>query len=286
MAMLGSRDDFRWTFVGESLGRALRQSLDANQRDARRVEELQAQVQSLERAQARTDSRVDALAAGHPIVVRTEREEDELEAMRIQIMEMDARFTRTLADLRNSLQVLYDGAVQIPSELQAEGVIRSMTRMFGNPCGRGKLEVTCLEAVDSDLANSPMGIIEFDSDAAFQSADIPDQWVQYDFKDRMVSIVKYSLRSSVRDTGRKEHLKSWVLEVSRDGSDRSWELCDGVLDDRRLDGMGRRATYTVARVCTGRFVRLKQTGVNHEGNRKLCLSGFEIYGTVDPPYEG
>lgn len=81
-----------------------------------------------------------------------------------------------------------------------------------------------------------------------------------------------------------EHLKSWVLEGSNDDSE--WHQLDRKDDneDLRHPGlkyMGRgQASFAVTEHGEYRFVRLRQTGENHEGNDVFSVRMMEFFGTL------
>ena len=106
----------------------------------------------------------------------------------------------------------------------------------------------------------------------------PEQgpWICYEFKDRLVRPTSYSLRS-----GMASHLKSWVIEVSNDGTENSWTEIDRRDDNFDLNEEFVTANFKISRVPMSafRFLRLRMTGVNHWAGNILVLNALEIFGS-------
>ena len=99
--------------------------------------------------------------------------------------------------------------------------------------------------------------------------------LRLDFKGRSIIVTSYSIRSR----GDKAP-QSWVVEVSNDGDERSWEVADCRENNSDLnDNHAHNFAISPRLRESFRFVRLRQTGKNHKGNDDLCLSALEIFGT-------
>ena len=90
----------------------------------------------------------------------------------------------------------------------------------------------------------------------------------------------YSIRSNGGGTG-FNHPKSWVLEVSNDGSDGSWAVVDSRKSNSDMNDQ-----FAIANSMSGafRFVRLRQTGKNHKGNNHLDICALELFGACLVPW--
>ena len=75
---------------------------------------------------------------------------------------------------------------------------------------------------------------------------------------------------------------SWVLEVSNDGSDGSWEVVDRRENNFDLDGSHLTRNFALGTRPSGafRFVRLRQTGKNHAGYDYLSICALELFGAL------
>ena len=104
-----------------------------------------------------------------------------------------------------------------------------------------------------------------------------DSWVQFNFKTQGVYLKSYSLKS---DGYGNEHLCSWVIEGSNDGSE--WKVIDS-RDTKDLDGHYFVKTFKCNQENKEfyRYLRLRQTGKNSAGNDKLELSQIEFFGLLE-----
>jgi hypothetical protein len=74
------------------------------------------------------------------------------------------------------------------------------------------------------------------------------------------------------------HLKSWVLDGSMDGlrwTELARETNNGDLNERLLIH-----TFSISTSIECRFIRLRQTGMNHANNDVLILYHFDVFGTL------
>ena len=75
---------------------------------------------------------------------------------------------------------------------------------------------------------------------------------------------------------------SWVLEVSNDGSEGSWEVVDRRENNSDLNGEHLTRNFAVGTRPSGafRFVRLRLTGKNHFGDDRLYICALELFGAL------
>jgi hypothetical protein len=104
-----------------------------------------------------------------------------------------------------------------------------------------------------------------------------NNWVCYDFKERMVVPTHYTIRShdGVPDYS---HLKSWVVETSADGE--SWREVAREENSEQLNSSRFTGTFAVAGGGESRFIRLVNIGKNHYGDDQLRISAWEIFGAL------
>ena len=159
-----------------------------------------------------------------------------------------------------------------------EGVIAHLTRECGgNVHEKGVVEVT---GSSSFLG---YGHARFAADlgtgSSFISSDEPNSWIRYDFKERRLAPTSYSIRA-----GNGSFPSSWVLEVSNDGIEGSWEVVGRRENNHDLKGKGVTWNFAITAPPRGgfRFVRLRQTGKNHGGTDCLCVNSLELFGTLSP----
>ena len=157
------------------------------------------------------------------------------------------------------------------------GIIAHLTRECGgNVHEKGVVEVTA----SSRLLGEAKNAVDLGTRTEFSSKDQPNSWIRYDFKGQSVAPTSYSIRSHDGPS----YPKSWVLEVSNDGSDNSWKVVD-----RREDNFDLKAVYVTRHFAISdppsegfRFLRLRVTGKNHNRSDALWLTSLELFGTLSP----
>ena len=159
------------------------------------------------------------------------------------------------------------------------GIIAHLTRECGgNVHKQGLVKVTA----SSVCCGQPENVVDLTSNSHFHSKGSPTpSWICFDFNERRVALTSYSIRS--RDYGPGyEHPKSWVLEVSNDGSESSWKVVDSRENNSDLNDRLVTRHFALSAPQSGafRFVRLRQTGKNHCGDDELQLSALELFGAL------
>ena len=127
----------------------------------------------------------------------------------------------------------------------------------------------------------PEDAVDLKADSSFCSKDSPNSWICYDFKGRRVIPTSYLIRSCWGRPG-DHHPKSWVLEVSNDGSEGSWKAVDSREDNNDLNDEHVTRNFSLGTPPSGafRFVRLRQTGENHWGSDILAICALELFGVL------
>ena len=155
-----------------------------------------------------------------------------------------------------------------------DGIIAYLTRECGgNVHNKGIITVT---GTATDYG--PRNAVDFGTDSVYESTCKPNSWICYNFKDRRLLPTSYSLKSYGYGPG-GDHPKSWVIEVSNDGS--LWTEIDR-RDNNDLNDKSVTVNFKISDVPSAsfRFFRLRQTEKNHRGNDYLFLSALEIFGTL------
>jgi predicted nucleic acid-binding Zn-ribbon protein len=113
-----------------------------------------------------------------------------------------------------------------------EGIIASLTRQCGgNVHEKGVVEV--LASSDSDH-ESPRNIADLKGENEYWSENSPNSWIGYDFKNRLVQIRSYTLRSYWNGMVGGANPRSWVIESSN--NKRRWIKIDERDDNNDLNG--------------------------------------------------
>jgi hypothetical protein len=172
-----------------------------------------------------------------------------------------------------------------------EGIIAHLTKECGgNVHDYGIVEVT--SGSFEYTTRRPNGcrpaqcVADLEVDSTFYSAyrrrneEIPhtrNNWICYDFKDRVIVPSHYAIRSYVGDKG-SNHLKSWIIETSTDAQE--WTEVDRQEDNDELNGIYLTGTFALSQCAPCRFIRLVNIGKNHFGYDSIMISAWEIFGTL------
>lgn len=135
--------------------------------------------------------------------------------------------------------------------------------------------------VDSTNCNN------YENDNYYFSNDEDNVFVLFDFKDKLIQLNNYSIRSHC-DGKNCGHLRNWAVEASKDGE--KWEEIDNRSDDSSLNEPNTTSTFNVKKGNNKfyRFIRLRQTGYSwydypnynsyHQGFRFI-----ELFGKLQEP---
>jgi hypothetical protein len=141
-------------------------------------------------------------------------------------------------------------------------------------------------AYDNRAENAAKNAADLETDSDFCSAyrsykeDIPhtrNNWICYNFKKRRIVPTHYTIRTNFLGLC-WSHLKSWLVETSKDG--KSWREVAREENNKQLNGRWFAGTFAVAGGGECRFIRLVNIGRNHYRNDFLCISAWEIFGSL------
>ena len=156
---------------------------------------------------------------------------------------------------------------QVPPPLFApklDGIIAHLTReCCGNVHQKGIVYVMGMGLVQEN----PVDLMTY--------SEYKTPWICYDFIDRRVIPRSYSVRSHERN-----HLKSWVIEVSNDGY--SWTEIERRENNNDLNDRFALSNFKISHIPrkSFRFFRLRQTAESHFGWYSFTISALEIFGTL------
>jgi hypothetical protein len=139
----------------------------------------------------------------------------------------------------------------------------------GNVSDRDIISVSASSVYSSNQAKNAA---DLQSTNCFHSTNNPNQWLCYDFKDRRVQPTHYSIHAYSSNY----FLRSWIIEGSLNNSE--WISLDERTNNTEADSSHPIVTFTISRSMKCRFIRLRQTGVNQNGNHYLILFAFEVFG--------
>jgi hypothetical protein len=134
--------------------------------------------------------------------------------------------------------------------------------------------------VNGDATYAAKNVVDLRTDSYFYSANESNQSIGYDFREMMRIIpTHYSVRSYPGGPN-GHHLRSWVVEVSKDGE--GWEVVDRRTDCRYLNDTSAVQCFVIQSPpqTENRYIRLRQTGVNWVNYHHIIICGFEVFGQL------
>jgi hypothetical protein len=146
----------------------------------------------------------------------------------------------------------------------------------GNVHEKDVVVVSC----SSTGRNQCWSVVNSDWNDYWYTQSSPNSWIQFDFKDRFVSLTHYTLKSDGYTT---HHLLQWTLQGSIDGN--SWTDLDR-RNTQELNGNYVTKIFPCAEFESSstphfyRYIRLTQTGKDSYGSDNLMLAGFECFGSI------
>ena len=156
-----------------------------------------------------------------------------------------------------------------------DGIIAHLTRECGgNVHDKGIVGILGIKGYGDYYR--PKDAADLVTTRPFESDTVKDAWLEYDFRMCRVTPTGYSLMS-----GEEAYSpKSWVIEVSNDED--KWKIIDRQRDTDVLKGSFTLAHFELSSVPTRRYryLRIRQTGRNHSGEKGMQINALEIFGTL------
>jgi hypothetical protein len=132
-----------------------------------------------------------------------------------------------------------------------DGLISFLGRLCqGNPHDKN---IICASgpAYSNDSGCQARNATDLQTDSYFLSQNAENQNLSYDFKNMRVAVTHYFLRS-IGNSVNGSHLRSWVIEVSDDGS--NWKEIDRRENDNHLNGLNHSFGFEVGSIVETRSV--------------------------------
>jgi hypothetical protein len=159
------------------------------------------------------------------------------------------------------------------------GIIHHLTlECGGNVDDRGIVSITAERVASGSPGYAAKNIADLEANSYFYCANAENMWVCYDFKNMKVILTDYSIRSRYNATC--NNLRSWVIEVSNTGEVDDWTEADRRENRDDLCGKNVVRSFSVSKRSTGRYIRLRQIGLNNSGCFNTLISGFELFGSL------
>lgn len=144
----------------------------------------------------------------------------------------------------------------------------------------GIIEITS----NSILSNiyHPKNLVDFHEKNYYHSKDDGGAYVCFDFKDKLVQLSSYSIKS-MNNNVHYSHLKNWVMEVSND--EKTWRIVDSHINDPILDEPGVVVNFAIRKknIDFHRFIRIRQNGNSWDPRTNHNFIGFyfiEFFGKL------
>jgi hypothetical protein len=167
------------------------------------------------------------------------------------------------------------------SNSNQDGIISYLTkRVGGHVIYRNIVSITASSFCNPQ--DCPLRhVADFENQGCFSTNNDANSWICYDFKDMKIKVTHYSIRTR-RDYD-ANHLRSWILEGSKDGL--KWVKIDDRQNDTSLNNKGVISTFSISEGFEGEFqqIRLRQTGKNSDGHDYLTVNSIEFFGVLKEP---
>lgn len=160
------------------------------------------------------------------------------------------------------------------------GIIDHLTTQTGGNIHDNKtIEITTNQYYTN---NEPRYVVDYNTDNGFFSKDEDGCFLCFDFKDKLIQISDYSIKSYDQKINHC-HPKNWVIEVSKNGE--KWDEIDRHENDPTLNRCRIIATFNIKKKIDYfyRFIRIRQTGNSWDerGNHYFFGIDFiEFYGKI------
>ena len=140
-----------------------------------------------------------------------------------------------------------------------DGIMKYLTNETkGNIHDKGTIKITSNSIRKEN--EHPKNLVDYQIGSRYHSDNKGGAIICYDFKDKLVQVNAYTIKSNHNNNPHSYNLRNWVIEVSNDNVD--WTEIDNHVNDSTLDGPDIVFTFLVKKKDNNfyRFVRLRQTG--------------------------
>ena len=162
---------------------------------------------------------------------------------------------------------------------EMKGIIHYLSeKCGGNVHDKGIVEVTGENVYSSDPSYAYENVADLEVNSYFFSNTSGNASVCYNFKNMKIIPTGYAIRSFYSGGVNDNNWKSWVIEVSNDGS--NWTQIDSKTNNNDVNDKDVRKAFSVQSSPECTRIRIRQTGQSHAGNNYILFSGFEIFGTL------
>jgi hypothetical protein len=143
----------------------------------------------------------------------------------------------------------------------------------------GNVRAAVVIEASSQGKGDPYDVTKFGEQVTWFTGNVPKSWLQFDFKDRSVSVTSYTMKS--RQDG--AHIpRNWVLE-GKNADEKDWVKLDRHANDGAIQGGYSFQNFKCpdqSETRLFRYIRLRQIGPNSYNQHFLQLCNFELFGRL------
>ena len=162
-----------------------------------------------------------------------------------------------------------------------DGIIRYLQKKYGDDL---TLQGIISISASSTEYNSPEKVIDYEWKDFWNSNIDPGNWLEFDFKDLMIRLEGYSLKTENMGPN-CWHLRNWVIEGSNDK--KTWSEIDKEEKNNDLNGKSYHHYFPISNNSQEfRYIRIRSIGRSHYGDKyntndhHLLLCNIEFYGEI------
>lgn len=166
----------------------------------------------------------------------------------------------------------------VPNVSFSYGILRNLSdECGGNVHDKGIVNVTSSSYYDNRFY--PKNAVDFtDNKKDFRSSYEENAWLKYDFLNKKVHPIGYSIKSTFENKG-YWHPVNWVIEGSNTDLTNDWVILDSRNDIKSLDDSYAFQTFFIQKSCDFyRYLRIRQTGRDSTNDHYLEISELDFYG--------
>ncbi|OHS94083.1 F5/8 type C domain containing protein [Tritrichomonas foetus] len=162
--------------------------------------------------------------------------------------------------------------------LKEEEPFSGICAYLNKKCGGNAHDKGLISMSSSSIGiNQPSQIIDFGWEGDWGTKNKPNSWLMFDFNNLSVELTGYSLMS-IPSNMNNTHPRSWVIEATNDLS--NWDVVDKREMNNDLNGKNKVKSFTFRRTSPYRYVRIRQTDLNHSHNNYFAISQMELFGSI------
>ena len=158
-----------------------------------------------------------------------------------------------------------------------QGILRYLQNKYGKT-----IHQKGIISISASSGGGPEIAIDYDNQNTndrWCSANVPNSWLEIDFKKQKVKINGYSIKTMDSEPNENDHLKNWVIEGSKDKN--TWIEIDKQENNNYLNGPNYEHYFEISKTNEEfQYIRIRSIGKNHYNRNYLDFSRIEFYGEI------